>query len=231
MRDLEQPPEHRAGLGWPPLEGEQGDKPLEGLDGAAVAPGRTPKALFRLREPALPDRDLPDDGLGVRPSWIDFAHLPQSREGVLQTTLIEEQASEHLPGVAVLGMPLQPTPQAGFHVCPALLCDRPPDRFQAMLPRGSPEHVPQAGDGGQDQRSTGSPLQPRKLPATSKKTCRVLRGMVPGDWPGILAVNLVPSESGSRSQLVDTFAKALQDGLQGLDPHPIALTHGDRRVR
>ena len=71
-RDLEQPPEHRAGLGWPSLQAQQGDKPLEGLDGAAVAPGRTPETLFRLREPVLPDRDLPDDCLGVHPSWIDF---------------------------------------------------------------------------------------------------------------------------------------------------------------
>ncbi len=29
-----------------------------------------PKTLFRLREPVLPGRDLPDNCLGVYPSWI-----------------------------------------------------------------------------------------------------------------------------------------------------------------
>ena len=107
-----------------------------------LRPAAAPKTLFRLREPVLPGRDLPDNCLGVYPSWIAFAHLPQSRQGILHATLIEEQASEHLPGGAVLGMPLQPTTQAGFHITPASRCKRSPDRFQARLPRGSPETDP-----------------------------------------------------------------------------------------
>jgi hypothetical protein len=134
--------DHRDGLDWPPLEAEQGDKPLQGLDGAAVAPGRTPKTLFRLREPALPDRDLPNDCLGVHIPWIGSARLPQS-------------------------------------------------------------------------------ISTERVPATSKQTCKVLRRMVTAANSGILAVTLPPSESRSRSQLVNTFAKPLQDGLQGLDPRPI----------
>ena len=100
----------------------------------------------------------------------------KAAEGVLHATLIEEQTSEHLPGVAVLGMPLQPTTQAGFHITPASRCNGRPDRFQALLPRGSPEHQPQASEGGQDQRRTEQPTSTETVPATSKKTCRLLQG-------------------------------------------------------
>ena len=163
-RDLEQLPEYRAGLGGPPLETEQRDEPLEGLDGAPVAPGRAPKTPFRLREPALPDRDLADDRLGVHPAGIAFAHVPQCREGVLHATPIEEQASEHLPGVAVLGMLPQPTTQAGFHIPQYRAAESAPDRLQARLARRSPEHSPQTREGGQDRVVASSPLQPRLSP-------------------------------------------------------------------
>ena len=150
-----------------------------------------------------------------------FAHLPQGREGVLHATLIEEQTSEHLPGVAVLGMPLQPTTQAGFHIPPASRCECPPDRFQARLPRGSPEHVPQAGEGGQDQRAPAAHFN-RDGPGDLEEDMQGTPGMVTAAGSGMLAVTLPSSESRSRSQLVNTFAKALQHGLQGLDPRPIA---------
>ena len=51
---------------------------------------------------------------------------------------------------------------------------------------------------------------------------RALRGMMWAASSGIPAVTLLPSESRSRSHLVSTSAKPVQDRLQGLDPRLVA---------
>jgi hypothetical protein len=155
--DLEHSPQKVMGLSGPSLEYQDGDEPREGLYSAPVVFRCTPENPLCLWEIALLDRDLPHQTLSMWPTSIPFSHGVQCSDGFLRSTPIEEQASEHRPGIAVSGMVLQPPVQALFYLAPPLSTSRPLDRFPARFLSETPEDIPEAPRDRQDKGYTGPP--------------------------------------------------------------------------
>src|SRR5262249_355284 len=121
------------------------DQPPKRLDGASVAFRGTSEGPFGVGDPALLDRDLPDERLGAHPAPMPFLHSLQGGQGLIVAVAVEEQPARQHPRRPT---PPHRAPRAPSPASDAARFPRPPSAG-SRAPTGS---LPRSG---RESDSTG----------------------------------------------------------------------------